>query len=171
MPRDTAAGTIRAALTVAGFFLVLSISSPVLQAQESPTPASKAPREEAEAEHRNEAALIVAGTKEIDGDSFFTLGAEYERRLRPRLGVVAEIEYLFPDRWIMAVPIVFHANHGVKIFGGPGFERAEVEEPEEAEDVEPDIEEHSETQSFDFVREEHEWEHAVVFGISIGVAF
>jgi hypothetical protein len=152
-------------------------------------PPSTTPAQE-EAEHQNELAAVVAATKEHEGETFFTLGVEYERRLTPKLGVGGEIEYLFDaDRWIVVVPLVLHPGYGLKIFGGPGFERSQVEGTE----TEPDLDERESnfllrigagyvlefaerysvtpTVSVDFIREPDEWNHAFVYGVSVGVAF
>jgi hypothetical protein len=171
--------------------LMLALSAAAASAQEPRQSPATAGEEAGELEHRNEVAAIVAGTSEIDGDTFFTLGVEYERRLTQRVGIVGEVEYLFDaERWIAVAPIVLHAGRGLKVFGGPGFEVADTEEIEE---VQPEIEEGEThfllrvgaayalefaerysvgpTVSFDFIRENDEWEHAVVFGISFGVGF
>jgi hypothetical protein len=161
--------------------VAVMLAQSALQGQEQPRePAAQA--ETSESELRNEAAVILAGTWEIDGDTFFTFGSEYERRLTPRIGVIGEVEYLFDaDTWIVAAPVAFHPGHGVKIFGGPGFERADEEgetathlllrlgagytrEFAERYSLGPAV-------SFDFIRESGEWEHAVVVAITFGMAF
>jgi hypothetical protein len=183
-------GRLAAAATVA---VLLSAGS--AQAQE-PAGAGKPaqPREEPEGEFPNEIAAIVAGTWEHQEDeTFFTLGLEYERRLTPRVGIVGELEFLFDaDRWIVAAPVVFRPARGVKLFAGPGFERAEaVAEEGEGEPLEESgretrfllrfgagyavefRERYSVTPmlSIDFVRERSEWGRAVVFGATFGIAF
>src|SRR5262245_24408587 len=108
-------------------------------AQETPArPAASALEPDEASEARvNEAALVVAGTREPEGDEHetsLTIGAEYERRLTRRLGVVAEIEYVSgPGSWIVAAPVVVHLPRGVKLFTGPGFEHAPVDDAETSE--------------------------------------
>ena len=162
-------------LATAGVVAALTLSEVPVRAQE---------RLEGEAERRNEIAAVVAGTWEHEDETFFTLGVEYERRLTSRLGVIAAFEHLFDaDRWVVVAPIVFHVGHGLKFYGGPGFERSEAEHEEIGEthlllrgglgytlefaerfSVGPSL-------SFDFVREHDEWQRAIVFGVGFGVTF
>jgi hypothetical protein len=156
------------------------------------------PQEEAESERLNELALVIAGSSDLEEDeTFFTLGVEYERRITARVGIIAEVEYLFDaDRWIAAVPVVFRPARGVKLFAGPGFERADDDEGDEEVGEEPidgraegsatsflfrigggytfELEGRysiSPTLSLDFVREEGTWARALVFGVSVGIGF
>jgi len=180
-------------LAITSTLLTLVLCAIPADGQEPPAPT--APREaDAEAEPRNEAAAIIAGTWEHEGgDTFFTLGGEYERRLTSRFGVTGEVEYLFDaDQWVVAGLAVFHPAYGLKLFAGPGFERADVETGES----EPLIEETPErathflfrvgagyalefahrysigpSVSFDVVHENDTRERGVVFGVNLGVVF
>ncbi|HEY1301920.1 MAG TPA: hypothetical protein VGF24_00120 [Vicinamibacterales bacterium] len=152
------------------------------------------PKTEPEAEPRNEVAAIIAGTWEHEGgDTFFTLGGEYERRITSRFGVTGEVEYLFDaDQWVVAGLAVFHSGYGVKLFAGPGFERADVEtsESELLAGGTPERANHflfrigagyalefahrysiGPSVSFDVVRENETRERGVVFGMNVGVTF
>jgi hypothetical protein len=169
--------------------LVLALSAASAQAQESGPPA-----ESESAEPRNEVAAIIAGTWEHEGgDTFFTLGGEYERRLAPRFGVTGEVEYLFDaDQWVVAGLAVFHPGYGVKLFAGPGFERADAEasESEPSPEGTPERPTHflfrvgagyalefahrysiGPSVSYDVVHENDTRERGVVFGVNVGVAF
>ena len=88
-----------------------------------------------EARRPNEVAAVVAGTWESEGRGTFpTLGVEYERRITSRVGLIAEVEYLFDaESWVVAAPLVFQPARGVKLFGGPGFEHAQSEQDESLE--------------------------------------
>ena len=180
-------------LAIAGMVLTLSPCEISAEGQEVRPP--EATREaEPEAELRNEAATIIAATWEHEGgDTFFTLGGEYERRLTRRFGVTGEVEYLFDaDQWVVAGLAVFHPGYGVKLFAGPGFERADVEAGESGPPVEgaSDRATHflfrvgagyavefahrysiGPSVSFDVVHENDSRERGVVFGINLGVAF
>jgi hypothetical protein len=70
-------------------------------------------------------ALVVAGTRErAEDETSPTIGAEYERRLTRRLGIVIELEHVNgPDAWVFAAPFVFRPVAGWKLFAGPGLER------------------------------------------------
>ncbi len=124
------------------------------------------------AEHRNELALIIAGTHE-EGDTNFTTGLEFERRLPHRLGVGAAIEYLVDGTWLFVFPVYFHPVGGFKVFTGPGVERDDGEnsflwrlgaaysfEFAERYSVTPALE-------VDFVGREE----ALVFGVNFGISF
>jgi hypothetical protein len=176
--------------------MVLLGRAPVL-AQELPRGIGIFQRQgEPEAELRNEIALILAGTRDTEEDeTYFTLGAEYERRFTARFGLVAELEYLFAaERWIVAAPVVFRPARGLKLFAGPGFERADDEEDDEREGGEHEngnggathflfrigagygveFAEHysvGPTFSVDVIRERGTWVHALVFGVTVGVGF
>lgn len=179
----------------AAILAVLLTALPAL-AQEPRASTGASAREEPELERRNEVAAIVAGTWESEeDDTFFTLGVEYERRLSARVGITVEAEHVFDlDRRIIAAPVVFRPTPGWKVFAGPGLESAKEEEEG---DEEPGVERSDEgrdtrflfrvgtgyvvelaerysigpTLSVDFVREGGAWTQAVVFGVTIGVAF
>jgi hypothetical protein len=151
------------------------------------------PEADAGAERRNEIALVLAGTRDTEEDAtFFTLGVEYERRLAARWAIVGEVEYLFDaDRWVVAAPIAFRPARGLKLFAGPGLERADEEGEGDEEDEEETrrathglvrlgagytlefAERYSigPAVSVDFVREDGRWVTAVVFGVTVGMAF
>jgi len=179
---------------IAGTVLTLALCEIPVEGQESRATAGAGHEQESEAEPRNEVAAIIAGTYEHEGgDTFFTLGGEYERRLAPRFGVTGEVEYLFDaDQWVVAGLAVFHPGYGVKLFAGPGFERADVEtsESEALGGEAPERATHflfrvgagyalefahrysiGPSVSFDVVHENDTRERGVVFGINVGVAF
>jgi hypothetical protein len=168
--------------------MCLSDATPA-RAQETQKPVGQAePRDGPELEHRNEVAGVIAGTwDDGEGEGFLTLGVEYERRFTPRLGVVAEVERLFDaDRWIAAAPFTFRPVPALKLFAGPGFERSSEEIPHEPDETETRFlfrigaayawefaERYSfgPTFSLDYIREEDQWNYALVFGVTLGVAF
>lgn len=208
-----------------GFALLVALTAAPIGAQTTPTPArppadtappadarpaasdTEEPRDEAGqveaqeegAEPRNEIALVVAGTREREEEATsFTIGAEYERRLSRRFGIVGELEYVRgPGSWVFAMPVVFRpVGGGFKLFAGPGLERRTVHEAhEEHEGASQSGETEHEalflwrvgtgyTWEFDeryavgpsfyldFVREAPgEWGRAFVFGVSVGIAF
>ena len=74
---------------------------------------------------RHEVAFFLGGTTETEGKSasFFTIGAEYEFRLLPRLGISAEVEYVNgADTGVFAFPAIFHVYRGLMVLAGPGWE-------------------------------------------------
>ena len=75
---------------------------------------------------RHEVALFLGGTTEAESEeleSFFTLGAEYEFRFLPRLGISAEVEYVKgADTAVFAFPAIFHVYRGLMVLAGPGWE-------------------------------------------------
>ncbi len=82
------------------------------------------------AEHtsRHEAAFFLGGTTETEEDereSLFTIGAEYEFRVLPRLGISAEVELIRgADTELFAFPAVVHVYRGLMVLAGPGWENA-----------------------------------------------
>jgi hypothetical protein len=193
-------GLARCLIAIALIATIRPVSSAAQEAQ--PLETTEAPRgpgdelEAAEELHPNELALVLVGTwKEREDRSFFTAGVEYERRLMRVIGAGAELEYVTDaDAWLLVFPVTLHPAGGLKIFGGPGFERsvAEVEEHERSS------EEHGEgprenhllwrigagyafefaeryavtpAVSVDFVRESGSWARAVVYGMSFGIGF
>jgi hypothetical protein len=157
--------------------------------------------EEGEVEHRNELALILAGTYESsEEENYFTIGAEYEYLFHPRVGISGTIEYISgPDAWILVFPVVFHPKGGLKILAGPGVElkpRRGSDENGESNDDETEGDEDSGTDKlflfrlgvaysfefgerysitpaleFDFVNEEDEVAKALVYGVTFGISF
>jgi hypothetical protein len=81
--------------------------------------------EEHEFEHKNELALIVAGTYESsEKDNHFTTGFEYERRLHHRIGGGVVFEYVTGiDAYLWVFQATYHVKGGFKVFFGPGIER------------------------------------------------
>lgn len=112
------------------FVGLLALASPA-SAQQPPTARVEAQveGEEAEDEPRNELALVLAGTRErAEGETSFTVGGEYARRLSDRFGIVGEFEHVSgPDSWVFAAPVVFQPVGGFKLFAGPGLERKPIE--------------------------------------------
>ena len=93
-----------------------------------------------EAEGQNEGGVFVGGTVE-NGEYNFTLGAEYERRLTERFGIIAIAEHVdYYDAWVFLAPLTFRPwpERGLKFYLGPGFETRERER--EAPEAEPGIE-------------------------------
>ena len=74
-------------------------------------------------------AVVFSGTWESESDeSFFTLGAEYEYRFVPKVGVSAAVEWVYEsDRreFVFVVPVVYHVAGGLRLLAGPGLERAD----------------------------------------------
>ena len=120
-------------LAGAGVILLLASSATPARGQELRAAAATEHKEGEEVEHRNEVALVIAGTAEHEGGTFFTLGGEYQRRLNEHWAIGGEVEHLFDaNRLVVAAPVTFHVGRGLKFFAGPGFERADAE-PEEGE--------------------------------------
>lgn len=123
-------------------------------------------------EHHNELALIIAGTYK-EGETNFTTGLEFERRLPHRLGLGATAEYLVDGSWVFVFPVYFHPVGGFKVFTGPGVEHTTEEnsflwrlgaaysfEFAERYSVTPGLE-------VDFIGREE----ALVFGVNFGISF
>jgi hypothetical protein len=176
-------------------------SAPVAHPADAEAKEQPAERDEGEAEREpaNEIALVLAGTYERKEDATsFTIGAEYERRLSRRFGIVGELEYVSgPGSWVFAMPLVIRpVGGGFKVFAGPGLERRALHEGhKEHEGARTSGETGHEglflwrvgtgyTWEFDeryavgpsfyldFVREAPgEWGRAFVFGVSVGLAF
>jgi hypothetical protein len=177
--------------------LLLTLLVPPAVAQEAPSAPGARPQEAEEEgdEPANEVALVVAGTREREErNTSFTIGAEYERRLTRRLGIVAEFEFVNgPDSVVFAAPFVFRPTGGLKLFAGPGLEHRPIREEEGEPPAPVEGEEHdnlflwrvgigygwefseryvlSPTAYLDFIDEEEEWKRAFVFGVSFGIAF
>ena len=77
-----------------------------------------------ELHHRNSMGFFIGGTYESEEkDTFFTLGAEYERILDPRFAVIVGIEYISEvDAWVLVAPFVYRHKSGFRLFSGPGLE-------------------------------------------------
>lgn len=133
-----------------------------------------------EAEPKSEVAIVFAGTYESESaKNFFTLGAEYEYRFIPKLGVSAAVEWVFESdgrEFVFVVPVVYHAVAGLRILAGPGFEREEdtsflfrvgvnyAFEFGGRYAVIPALE-------LDFINGEDSVTEAVVYGVNFGVSF
>lgn len=207
--------TLPTSIRMLAFVLLVGLAAAPVHAQPASRPAhppaeprppaepGTEPAEDVESEEgeepRNEVALVLAGTREREERATsLTIGAEYERRLTRRIGVVGELEYVRgPGSWVFAVPLVVRpVGGGFKLFGGPGVERRAVdEEHEEHEQTTTSSDSEHETlflwrigtgytwefderyavgPSFylDFVREAPgTWGRAFVFGVSVGIAF
>jgi len=86
-----------------------------------------APSAEAEEEEEklNELALVLAATHE-EGDTLFTVGAEYERDLGKRFAVSGIFEYVDDSEsreFVFVVPFVLKPAGGLKLLAGPGVVR------------------------------------------------
>jgi len=135
--------------------------------------------DEGEEEPKSEVAIVFAGTYESESEkNFFTLGAEYEYRFIPKLGVSAAVEWVFESdtrEFVFVVPVVWHAVAGLRILAGPGLEREQdtsflfrvgvnyAFEFGERYAIIPALE-------VDFINEESVTE-AVVYGVNFGVSF
>ncbi len=133
---------------------------------------TQATQQQRSAEHRNELALIIAGTYE-EGETHFTTGLEFERRLSHRFGLGGAAEYLVDGSWVFVFPVYFHPVGGFKALTGPGVEHTTEEnsflwrvgaaysfEFAERYSVTPGLE-------VDFVGREE----ALVFGVNFGISF
>jgi hypothetical protein len=136
--------------------------------------------EEEEEEPKSEVAIVFAGTYESESEkNFFTLGAEYEYRFIPKLGVSAAVEWVFESdgrEFVFVVPAVYHVTAGLRLLAGPGFEHAEdtsflfrvgvnyAFEFGERYAIIPSLE-------FDFINGEDSVTEAVVYGVNFGVSF
>jgi hypothetical protein len=135
---------------------------------------------EEEEEPKSEVAIVFAGTYESESEkNFFTLGAEYEYRFIPKLGVSAAVEWVFESdgrEFVFVVPVVYHVAAGLRLLAGPGLEHAEdtsflfrvgVNYAFEFGDryaIIPSLE-------FDFINGEDSVTEAVVYGVNFGVSF
>jgi hypothetical protein len=74
--------------------------------------------------HRNEAAFLLGATYEAEaGDTLFTVGGEYARRLTPRVGVAAAFEHLSDvGAWVFVFPVGVRVYRGLTLTAAPGFE-------------------------------------------------
>ena len=111
--------------------------------------------------------------------------------------MVGEFEYVSgPDSWVFAAPLAFQPVGALKLFTGPGFERRPVENELESGEHDAVASATARETLFlwrvgtsyswelsrryvlgpfvcvDFIQAGHgEWERALVFGITAGVAF
>ena len=78
--------------------------------------------------HKNEVAFFLGGTTESHDDeteTFLTVGADYEHRFHPRLGISFEAEWVTDvDSAVFAFPAVVHVYKGLMVMVGPGWETA-----------------------------------------------
>jgi hypothetical protein len=124
----------------------------------------------------------------------FTVGLEYERRFSRRWGLSLAVEYLAdPDAWWVVAPLTWRPLGNLVLSPGPGFQNKALHEAAEGDghtgetggretfflarigvgyDIElreryllvPRI-------NVDFVRENGKWVEAVVFSVSLDLAF
>jgi hypothetical protein len=145
---------------------------------------------------RNELALFLGGTWESGEDEpFFTVGLEYERRFSRRWGLSLAVEYLAEaDAWVVVAPLTWRPLGNLVLSLGPGFQNKAPHEAAEGHGghtaetggretfflgrigVGYDIELRERYRivpriNVDFVRENGKWVEAVVFGVSLGIAF
>ncbi len=151
--------------------------------------------------HRNALGILIGGTYESEEkDTFFTLGAEYERLFNPRFGAILGVEYINEvDAWVLVAPLVYRHRSGFRLLAGPGLElkpRRRGDEHEDGsagslEDGLPPTEENLFLWRFgvaynqgvgeryaiapavdvDFVREDGHWVWALVFAVTFGFDF
>ena len=89
--------------------------------------------------HRNHVAVFLGATTALDresgGKTSFTIGADYERRITPTLGVMALADFAFGDHKRTALFAAMFAGRPIdalRLAVGPGFEL--VEKDKTAED-------------------------------------
>jgi len=88
--------------------------------------------------HANEVALILAGTYESEAsETFFTIGAEYQRFFNSRIGAGVVVEHINDvNAWLLVGNLYYRPVGALKLFTGPGAElkprRPEVEPHGEA---------------------------------------
>ena len=90
----------------------------------APAAAQESHEAEGEHAHRHELAFFAGGTyEEDDKESFLTLGAEYEFRVHPRLGIGLGVEYLFDvDALLLVFPFTWRLAGELALVGAPGVE-------------------------------------------------
>ncbi len=133
-----------------------------------------------EEEPKSEVAVVFSGTWESESEeSFFTVGAEYEYRFIPKLGVSAAVEWVFESderEFVFVVPVVYHVAGGLRLLAGPGFERTDETsflfrvgvnyafEFGGRYAVIPALE-------FDFINGDDGTTEAIIYGVNFGVSF
>ena len=150
---------------------------------------------EAGVESRNEGGVFTGGTVE-NGEYNLTFGAEYERRLSARWGMMAITEHVdYYDAWVFLAPVTFRPwpERGLKLYFGPGVETKEAEDEPELEAAADTDDDGRQTNlilrtgvswtfdadgllltpqlEVDLGRESEAWEPAIVFGVSAGFEF
>lgn len=161
--------------------------------------AAQAAHPEGDESHRPNVASVFLGatTETAEDETYFTVGAEYERRLSSRWGFQLAAEYVSDfDAWVVAAPLAIRPVGGLWLGVGPGFQtkpgRAEAEHHGGHEGGVLEEEDgpfflwrfkagygihfgHKFSAmpnvSFDLVRENGEWAKAWVFGVSFGAHF
>jgi hypothetical protein len=81
---------------------------------------------EGEVEKEAEASTRSGGEAvEVEDESAFTVGLEYEYRLNRRWGVGALVDFAGKDTrtGVVAIPAVLHVGADWKMYAGPGFEK------------------------------------------------
>lgn len=135
--------------------------------------------EDAEHFHHNEAALFLGATYETEAEeTFFTIGAEYERRFTRWFGLSGVVEYATDlDAWVVVFPVTFRLAGELKLSAGPGFEHVEEDnlflfrfgaaygfELGGGVVLSPAVD-------LDLVDEEEEVAESIVYGVALGIAF
>lgn len=67
---------------------------------------------------------LFLGASSGDGDSGFTMGPTYERRLSELIGIGFFNEYAMGDmdKWSIGLPVFFHPNEGWRFVVAPGMQ-------------------------------------------------
>ena len=73
---------------------------------------------------KNALGIVLGGTYESEEkDTFFTIGAEYERLFSPKFAVVLGVEYITEvDAVVAVLPFVYRHASGWRLLTGPGLE-------------------------------------------------
>ncbi len=73
---------------------------------------------------RNGLGIVLGGTYESEEkDTFFTIGAEYERLFSPKFAVALGVEYITEvDALVAVLPFVYRHGSGWRLLAGPGLE-------------------------------------------------
>ncbi len=112
--------------------LVLALPAPAAEPEKPAGHASEEHSEHTEhgehdehGHHRHHLAVFI-GDSRVEGEDSFTLGVEYEHRLRSRWAVGAILEHAAKelDADVLVATVAFHPRKGWKLLAGPGVERA-----------------------------------------------
>jgi hypothetical protein len=106
------------AVTAVVFLFAVLLLNPTISSAES----------EGEHEHANHMGLFL-GNSHRGGETGFSVGLDYERRLTDLFGFGALIEYAGGDfdSWVFGAPLYIHPYKGFRFLVAPGFEDAESE--------------------------------------------
>ena len=82
--------------------------------------------------HKNLIAGFIGVTTEDRRDVGLTLGVDYTRWVTDSFGVGVGIERVLGDFdfTVLAIPFSYRINHRWKVFAGPGWDRADHDNPE-----------------------------------------